>query len=103
MVVQAGLASDEHGIAASEMNQTHIGLAFGTNFDDGTVVYGRIAGFHIGPDDVVVHLDGVASGDDYSCITLEHHEKVYFTHYSRENEQTNLLQAIEKNTTPKKA
>lgn len=94
MVVIAGLASDETGLEAVQLNQTHIGLAFGTNLDNGTVVYGRIAAVSLEAEFVVIHLDGVGTGEAYAAVHLKHQEKVYFTAYSREREALELLEKI---------
>ncbi|MFF1878623.1 hypothetical protein [Leifsonia sp. NPDC058230] len=98
MVIKAGLAPDENGIAAVDLNQTHIGLPFGTNFDDGTVAYARIAAIFIKPDHVEIHLDGVSAGEDYSMMHFDHHEKLYFTRYSMESQTRELLEEIRDNT-----
>lgn len=101
MPIKAGLASDESGVRAIDLNQTHIGLAFGTNLDDGTVVYGRIAACHLEDDIVLIHMEGVGTGEDYAAVHLKHHEMVYFTQYSHERELVDLLEVIRKNTSPR--
>ncbi|KGJ72722.1 hypothetical protein GY21_13520 [Cryobacterium roopkundense] len=98
MIIQAGIQSDELAVEAALLNQTHIGLAFGANMDNGTVTYGRIAAFNIDAEYVTVYLAGVGAGEDYSCINLKHTEKLHFSRYTRENQLTGTLERIEKNT-----
>jgi len=95
MTVKAGLAPDEFGIEASQLNQTHVGLSFGVNFDDGTIVYGRIASIHIERNDVLIRLTGSGSEDDhYSTVHMKHHEQLFFTRYSHERQVLDLLEKL---------
>lgn len=98
MIIQAGIQADEIGVEAAQLNQTHIGLAFGSNMEDGTVTYGRIAAFKIDPEHVTVHLEGVGTGEAYSAIHLKHKEEVFFSRYTRESQMMGTLEGIEKNT-----
>ena len=100
MIIEAGIQSDENAIEASQLNQTSIGLAFafGANLEDGTVLYGRIAAFHIQAHQVVVHLDGVRGKDEFSSITMKHNDKLFFSRYTRESQIVESIDRIEKNT-----
>lgn len=93
MVVQAGLGSDENSIPAGQLNQTHIGLAFGVNVKDG-VAYGRIAGFHIDDRTVTLHLDGVTTGLNYAAVHLKPTDPVYFSAYTTDRELQGVLDRI---------
>lgn len=98
VIIEAGIQSDEFAVEAALLNQTHIGLPFGSNMDNGSVIYGRIAAFQIHEDHVIVHLAGVGGGEDYSMIHLTHSEKLFFSHYTRESQLTASIERIEKNT-----
>jgi hypothetical protein len=98
MIIEAGIQGDEFAIEAAQLNQTHIGLPFGSNMDDGTVVYGRIAAFQIDEAFVTLHLAGVGSGEEHSMIHLKHHEKLFFSRYTRESQIIGSIERIEKNT-----
>jgi hypothetical protein len=98
MIIKAGIQSDEVSLEASQLNQTHIGLAFGSNMDDGTVTYGRIAAFHLDAEFVTVHLDGVGSGESFSQIHLRHDDKLFFSRYTRESQLLGSVEAIQANT-----
>jgi hypothetical protein len=98
MIVEAGIQSDEFAVEAAQLNQTHIGLAFGSNMDDGTVMYGRIAAFHISDKYVAIHLEGVGSSKVHSTLRLGHADKLHFSQYTRERQMIGTLERIEANT-----
>ncbi|MCS5722321.1 hypothetical protein N1028_15410 [Herbiconiux sp. CPCC 203407] len=97
--MRAGLASDEYGTEVGQLNQTHVGSAFGVNLEDGETVYGRIAALRIGPNRVVVHLAGVAGDDDSTALKLHPSVKLYFSHYDHNSQVTGTLDRIEKAVT----
>lgn len=77
MGAKAGQTEGEASIAAADLNQTYIGLAYGANRDDG-VVYGRIAALHITDDEVTVVNDGVPGGDPRSALVFRPDQELHF-------------------------
>ena len=91
---QVGGSSDENKIEAQELNQTHVGGAFGVNLDAGQVVYGRLAGFSIRPSAITLWLDGVTG--DAGVLNVDPSTELWFSAYTQDSQTLDLLVRIEK-------
>ncbi len=92
--MQAGLATTESAVAASGLNQSHVGLSFGYNQDAGTVIYGRIAGFRITGGGVVIWLDGVPESSPFHALEVAGDAPIYFDAVSGEWETRENVERI---------
>ena len=76
MAHQAGRASDEYGVDASDLNQSFIGMTVGFNADDGTV-YGRLVAAKVSDESVHIWLDGFVAGE-VAHLVVEPTARLYF-------------------------
>ncbi|MBO3086629.1 hypothetical protein [Cellulomonas fengjieae] len=97
----AGGGTDEYKVEAGGLNQTFVGIAFGVNGSGGTVTYGRLAGFHIGPREVKLWLDGVDG--DAGVLDVSPDTEVWFSRYTPPAQVSAALERIEKLLDPEKS